>query len=240
MLAEPKPEQEGYFPKVMVSTQPTARHVGYCPAGMGAPMKHCYHKNMDTRMFDFADFYTSMAAQLPDGAVIAEVGVADGASGIFMAESLANLGKKFTLHLIDSLAYGGANQLQTIIGHVQKSGLGEFIRIVPHDSLNASCQFPDGYFDFVFIDASHLYENTKADVRLWYRKVKESSWLAGHDYHGCPPVKQAVDEVVPMQITRPEIPGQQVFLPEQVLFTEPTTGGNGLWLVQKKFYLNLL
>lgn len=139
-----------------------------------------YHLKIDRRMFDFSAFYDVMAKELPDHCIIAEVGVADGASAIYLAEALLNIGKPFKMYMIDSLDYGEDSQLSSIVHHIIHAGISE-IEIMPHDSLNASCNFPDNYFDFVFIDASHKYELTKADIRLWYHKIKENGILAGHD-----------------------------------------------------------
>ena len=42
--------------------------------------------------------------------------------------------------------------------------------------------FPDEYFDYVYIDGEHLYDWVKRDIELWYPKVKKGGILAGHDY----------------------------------------------------------
>lgn len=163
-----------------------------------------YSSKISQRMFDFASFYDEVADWLPDVSTIAEIGLGDGASSIYLAEALLNRGKIFTLHMVDSLAYGGPDQLNTIIGHVVKAGLFGVVQIMPYDSLNASVRFPDGHFDFVFVDASHRLEPTKADIRLWSHKMKATGILAGHDYNteeGAE-VRLAVDQVVPIDQTR--------------------------------------
>lgn len=140
-------------------------------------------KNIPHDLFDFEDFYTDIANQLPDNCRIAEVGVADGASAIFLAETLHAQGKTFNLRMIDSLDYGKLYQLNVLYKNVYESGLHKSIEIVPVDSLNASLKYPDDYFDFVFIDTGHTFELTKAEIRLWIRKVKHGGILAGHDTH---------------------------------------------------------
>lgn len=189
-------------------------------------------------MFDFSSFYSAVAEKLPQDATCAEVGVADGASAIFLAESLLNKKTFFKLAMIDSMAYGGPEQLNTIIKHVVSAGLTTYVDVLPFDSLNASCRFPDNHFDFIFIDASHRYEYTKADIRLWHRKVKEGGILAGHDYNSGEgaEVKQAVDEVIPAFATRTSLPDGQTFNQEQMLRTEETEKGYGVWWLRKRFY----
>lgn len=172
-------------------------------------------------MFDFETFYRRVAFNLPNGSRIAEVGVADGKSAIFLAEALKQQGKTFHMHMIDNLDYGHNGQLTEILRNIQKSGLAEYITFLPMDSLSASCKFPDEYFHFVFIDASHKYEETKADVRLWFRKILPNCILAGHDYNTGPEgiqVYKAVTEVIP----------------QEHLQSEETEKGYGVWFIETK------
>lgn len=195
-------------------------------------------KQLDGRLFDFAAYYTFIAAQLSSPCTIAEVGVSNGTSAIFLAETLLNLGKKFTLHLVDNLAYGGANQLGDIVRNVWRAAIAELVEIHPTDSLQASCRFPDNHFDFVFIDASHLLEQTKADIRCWYPKIKDEGILAGHDYLTAEQVQMAVNAIVPATFTRPRTRAQH-FGPESILQVEQTEQGYGVWWFRKQFYLKL-
>jgi cephalosporin hydroxylase len=155
------------------------------------------YKNIPGDMCDFKHFYRSIAEKLPDNCRVVEVGVADGHSAIFLAEALANMNKAFHLYMIDSLAYGGTDQANTIIKNIVKSGLGENITFMQTSSLDASCRWPDNWAHFVFLDSSHTYEQTKAEARQWYRKVMFGHVLAGHDYNidAGKPVYDAVNEV---------------------------------------------
>lgn len=201
-------------------------------------MMRRYHLQLDARMFDFKDFYSTIGANLPNNATIAEVGVAGGASACFLAEQLLNLGKNFQFYWIDSLAYGQSNQLNEILKVVCRADLANNVEVLPMDSLQAAVRFPDGHFDFVFLDSSHTYEMTKAEIRLWYPKLKEGGILAGHDYHGHEQVRDAVNVVVPKLVIRDAIPNKQ-YEPERVLNVEATEQGCGVWWFQSKFYVKI-
>ncbi len=156
-----------------------------------------YADQIPSTMCDYHDYYKQIAASLPNPCRVVEVGCADGHSAIFLAEELTRLGKDFQLVMVENMAYGREEQQNTLLVNIVKSGLAEKIRLISIDSLNASCKFPDQWAHFVFIDASHQYEPTKADIRLWYRKVAQKCYLAGHDYN-MGEVGQAVTEVIPM------------------------------------------
>jgi len=92
--------------------------------------------------------------------------------------------------------------------------LGEVLRrfwdtdrviIVRGFSEKVATDFADNTFDFVYIDANHLYDAVKNDLDIWWPKVKLGGVMAGHDYYvdGYIPkehynmtseVKRAVDE----------------------------------------------
>jgi cephalosporin hydroxylase len=156
------------------------------------------YKEIPGTMCDFHAFYDAVVMAMPDGARMVEVGVADGHSAIYLAERMADLNKKFELYMIDSLDYGGRDQANTIIKNIIRSGLGQSITFLQSGSLDASCRWPDNWAHFVFLDSSHTYEQTKAEIRLWYRKVMYGHMLSGHDFNeneGAE-VSKAVHEIV--------------------------------------------
>ena len=175
-----------------------------------------YHTQIDSRMCDFQNYYDWVAEIIPNECRICEIGIADGFSAIYLAEKILNLGKSIERFvLVDNLDYGNFRQAQTIINHIIKSELKCF-DFIQQSSLDASCNFPDGYFHHVFIDASHTFEGTKADARLWNYKVVDGYWLAGHDAN-MDGVKEAIEHVIPKEHL-------------EIIATEKNLG---VWKVQK-------
>lgn len=203
-------------------------------------MKETWHwETMDTRMFDFKNYYTQVAERLKDGCLIAEVGLSVGTSAIMLAETLLSQGKTFHMVMVDNLDYGKTDQLQEIIRNVCRARVQQYVEILPIDSLLAATRYPDESFDFVFLDSSHKYLPTCSEIRCWYPKIKEGGILAGHDYNECEEVRLAVNYVIPSPYTRPPIPNQQTFLPEKLLNVEDTERNYGVWWLYKKFYVKL-
>ena len=62
-------------------------------------------------------------------------------------------------------------------------------------SLEAVKWVMDNTLDFCFIDASHAYEDVKADILAWREKVKPGGYLIFHDYRLFEGVTKAVDEM---------------------------------------------
>lgn len=188
-------------------------------------------------MFDFHKFYDRIAKQLPNDCKICEVGVADGQSALYLASKLNELGKTFTLYMVDNLDYGKYIQLCTIYENIIQSGLGGSIKVIPKDSIEASKDFNDGYLDFAFIDSSHLYEPTKLEIKAWYEKVKDEGIISGHDAYDAN-VYRAIKEVIPQTFTRTDI-ADRTFEPEDVLHIENTDSNYGIWWAKKQWYIKL-
>ena len=90
--------------------------------------------------------------------------------------------------------------------------------IIRESSVEAARLFSDWSLDFVYIDASHDYNNVKNDLNAWYPKVKTGGVVSGHDYANGTweypkgfvmlEVKKAVDEFfkeIPIAYTKEEI-----------------------------------
>lgn len=84
------------------------------------------------------------------------------------------------------------NQFMT---NIDRCGVRDKVIPIQADSLSAAKM--DINADLVYIDASHVYQNTHNDILAWYPHARKI--LCGDDYTaGWPDVKKAVDEVKPL------------------------------------------
>jgi hypothetical protein len=153
--------------------------------------------------------------QIPRNSVCAEIGVYKGDFSELIMEH-----EPKRLHLVDpwkfeldpayaSSWYGGSlGKSQAKMDRIYESVIGRFgsaIRsgtIEVHRSTSVECcpQFPDNYFDWIYIDGNHHYQFVKMDLEIFLPKVKRNGLVAGDDY-GSPGwwqdgVTKAVDEAV--------------------------------------------
>lgn len=79
--------------------------------------------------------------------------------------------------------------------HSDPALMGSIERVHWTTTRAAARLVPDGWADFVFIDAAHSYRAVCDDIADWLPKVKPGGWFGGHDYHPkFPGVIRAVDE----------------------------------------------
>jgi len=43
-------------------------------------------------------------------------------------------------------------------------------------------RLPEGHYDFIYLDGAHDHDNVKAELEIYYRRVKPGGVFAGHDY----------------------------------------------------------
>ncbi|HTW54481.1 MAG TPA: class I SAM-dependent methyltransferase [Stellaceae bacterium] len=146
----------------------------------------------------------NLVSFLPQGAVGAEIGVAQGD----FSEVLLDRARPSRLHLIDPWSHLETGNLDAAAYLRGISGLaGEFgppadnadgdkqYRAVRQRlagrrevvfnrqfSYKAVREFPDRYFDFVYIDGNHSYEYVFRDLLDFAAKLKDDGLLMGHDF----------------------------------------------------------
>jgi predicted O-methyltransferase YrrM len=166
-------------------------------------MEHFY-QNLDG-WFNYISIYNYVVSQGDDGDHFVEVGAWKGKSTAYLAVEIANSGKKIKLDVVDTWAGSLEHQNDEIIKKDQLYNLFlENMKPVEGiynprrmTSLDAAATYEDNSLDFVLLDASHEYEDVKADILAWLPKVKVGGILAGDDYHHTwPGVVKAVTELI--------------------------------------------
>jgi hypothetical protein len=69
------------------------------------------------------------------------------------------------------------------------------LRVVRMASADAAKIFPQEYFDLVYVDADHSYQEVMRDITIWLPLIKKGGVISGHDcVKKLPGVVQAVEE----------------------------------------------
>jgi len=135
------------------------------------------------------EFLHDVAAALPDGASVVEVGSWKGRSTVAICEGIRP-GSGTTLWAVDTFA--GDPDVGELLDPVDRQAVEaefarntagyDFVRVAVAESVAASERFDDGSLDWVFIDADHSYEAVVADIAAWAPKLRPGGLLSGHDY----------------------------------------------------------
>jgi len=159
--------------------------------------------------FDFQGPYSGLAADVPDGEIIVEVGSWLGKSAAYLARELQLRGKTNKLFCVDTWAgddslkaqvaeMGGPDEVFATFLRNMRPLVG---RVMPihMSSVEAAAQFDNESIAAVFIDADHTYDAVMEDLQSWFPKVRPGGMIFGHDYVPTHPVSRvnvvaAVDE----------------------------------------------
>jgi cephalosporin hydroxylase len=158
--------------------------------------------------FTFEDVYREEAKKCTDDSILVELGVWKGKSIAFLATEILSLKKKPRLFAVDTWAgsddepehqkevtkLGGPEALYNeFCNNMRACGVDGIVHPIQKKSLVAAKMFDDESIDFLYIDASHTYEDVLADIKAWLPKIKKGGVIAGHDIKW-PDVKKAVKE----------------------------------------------
>jgi predicted O-methyltransferase YrrM len=120
--------------------------------------------------------------------IAAEVGVFKGGNALRML--MMNITKLSLIDPYSALAYLRRDYIQKELDEAMKIMLERLtpfinnnrVEFIRKTSVEAAKDFPDGHFDFVYIDGDHSYECCKEDMEAWYPKIKKGGVLCGHDF----------------------------------------------------------
>jgi hypothetical protein len=174
-------------------------------------MEHFY-QNIGEDWMDYQGLYSEMVNHFTDNSHFVEIGSWKGRSASYMAVEIYNSRKNIKFDCVDTWC-GSVEHLDSNSCYFQQELINDkdwlyyqFLQntrpvcdtIIPirMTSLDAVSLYENRSLDFIFIDASHEYEDVKKDIIAWYPKLKLGGIIAGHDYTSYDGVKKAVDEIL--------------------------------------------
>ena len=88
---------------------------------------------------------------------------------------------------------------KSAVKRVQEYDINKVVTMVIDYDCNFLSDLPDNFFDWVYIDSTHEYEDTLRELEIVSRKVKDEGLIAGHDWLDNPKSKhygvhKAIDE----------------------------------------------
>ena len=170
-------------------------------------MDHIYNQpQFEVSYFTYPKFYSRIVSKFPSGGKFVEIGSWKGKSSAYMVVEIINSGKNIEFTCVDtwegSIEHQDFPELKDLykIFKSNMNPLEKHYTDIKMSSLEAVKFFPDKSLDFVFIDASHEYNDVKNDILAWKPKVKIGGILSGHDYwtdeHSWLDVRKAVNEIL--------------------------------------------
>ena len=153
-------------------------------------LQHIYQNpEFGENWFSYPNLYKSIVEQFPSGSKFVEIGSWKGKSSAYMAIEIANSNKKIDFYCVDTWEGSIEHKNKEELNRLYDIFLRNMKPVDPYyfplkiKSLEAASKFENNSLDFVFIDASHEYEDVKEDIIAWLPKVKSGGILAGHDYY---------------------------------------------------------
>ena len=132
----------------------------------------------------------ALLERLPKGGICAEVGVWEGG----FSEVILEVTQPKELHLIDpwsyqpkfnNTAFGKDKNIEKMerLFNTVSDKFKDDPRVVIHRKMSdeALASFPDGYFDWVYLDGNHNFDVVTQDLALSVQKVKPDGFIGGDD-----------------------------------------------------------
>lgn len=140
------------------------------------------------------NFLRNIIGILPSNPVCIELGVLHGdcsvqiidilkPSKLFLVDPFVDGGELYDegMNLLPT-AYSTEQDLINLRSRLSTEIISGQVTIRRNYSYDAVKDFIDTYFDFIYIDACHLYECVKRDLQDYLPKLKNDGLLCGHDY----------------------------------------------------------
>lgn len=131
-------------------------------------------------------FLYSLPEQL-GGGYYADIGTFKGRSAILVAAGLRNRGYSGRVITVDTFdSYGmakdkGQDTFEEAIKNIKDRDFLDMIEVYRGLSREASKNYSDFRFKFIFLDADHSYEGVKNDFEVWSPLLQEKGFIGFHD-----------------------------------------------------------
>jgi glycosyltransferase involved in cell wall biosynthesis len=148
--------------------------------------------------FDSDLVYKLATKTFPEGSTFVEIGSWMGRSTCCLGQLIKESQKDIKVYAVDT--FEGSEEHKEVLKEIKEQStslleifkrhtslcdVDHLITPIKGASLDVVNQFEDESIDFIFIDASHDYDNVLADITAWYPKLKPGGLIAGDDYAPC-------------------------------------------------------
>jgi hypothetical protein len=165
-------------------------------------MTHYYQTLTGENWFNYEDFYSFVIDNLPTESKMVEIGSWLGRSISYFAVESKIKSKNIMCYCVDIWRpydeipkhdlFDNDNLYNQFLLNTDR--VKDVVIPFRGNSQEMSYKFNDNFFDFIFIDAAHDYQNVYDDIKLWLPKLKKNRIIGGHDYYTGNDVYKAVND----------------------------------------------
>lgn len=143
----------------------------------------------------FRGIFDIVANKATNDSVLVEVGTFLGGSICYLAQRIRDNNKSPQIYCVDTWDFSNigkdhqymidnkTSKFDNFWQNIEKCSLQDIIKPLIGDSIKVSSSFKDKSIDFIFLDGCHDEEYVYSELEAWYPKMKDNSWISGHDYN---------------------------------------------------------